>query len=269
MSVYFDLTPRHLPFTIESLGVNWNQLPVQRPDGYPDYHWLQTQSGQGEIFVGDHRYLLKKNAGILIAPFTPHTYAAIGETPWVTAFTTIGGIFADRIGVWLQGNNVIYIEDASDLLQWQLTLVHDFEHHQISSQGLALEAYHFLLKISEHLDYPDHSEHKLFEQYMRPTIVFIEAHYAEDLSVESLAENIFVTPQYLTRLFQRFFDMSVSVYLSRFRIKKSKELLVTKKETEIQVISQLAGFKSSSHFIATFKKFTGQTPAAFRKLYNN
>lgn len=269
MPLYFDLTSHKLPFTIESLGSDWPQLPVQRPEGHPDYHWLQTQSGEGELFVGDKRFLLKKNSGILIAPFTPHTYAPLGDTPWITAFTTISGIFSDKIGVWFQGNNVIYIEDGGDILAWLQKLVSDFEHKRTTTQGLALEAYRFLLQISDHLDYPDHSEHKLFDQYMRPTIVYIEEHFAEDLSVEALADNIFVTPQYLTRLFQRFFDMSVSVYLSRFRIKKAKELLVTKKETEIQVISQLAGFKSSSHFIATFKKITGQTPAAFRKLYNN
>lgn len=55
MSIYFRNTPVSAPFIFESLGNHWKQDTVLRPDGYPYYHYLQTEKGCGRIEVqGEH-----------------------------------------------------------------------------------------------------------------------------------------------------------------------------------------------------------------------
>ena len=51
MSIYFRNTPVSAPFMFESLGNHWNQDNISRPDGYPYYHYLQTEKGTGRIEV--------------------------------------------------------------------------------------------------------------------------------------------------------------------------------------------------------------------------
>ena len=51
MSIYFRNTPVSAPFMFESLGNHWNQVNIFRPDGYPYYHYLQTEKGTGRIEV--------------------------------------------------------------------------------------------------------------------------------------------------------------------------------------------------------------------------
>ena len=68
MSIYFRNTPVSAPFMFESLGNHWNQVNIFRPDGYPYYHYLQTEKGTGRIEVRGKFYTLGANEGILIAP---------------------------------------------------------------------------------------------------------------------------------------------------------------------------------------------------------
>ena len=74
MSIYFRNTPVSAPFMFESLGNHWNQVNIFRPDGYPYYHYLQTEKGTGRIEVRGKFYTLGANEGILIAPGVPHSY---------------------------------------------------------------------------------------------------------------------------------------------------------------------------------------------------
>ena len=88
----------------------------------------------------------------------------------------------------------------------------------------------------------------------------IESHLSDPLNVDDLAEQLHITPQYLTRLFQRFVGSSVRSYISVLRIRRAKELL-------IDGIAALCGYRDVSYFISVFRQQTGTTPKQFRKLY--
>ena len=47
MTIYFRNTPLREPFTFESVGNHWDQEEIDRADGYPLYHYLQTEPGSG------------------------------------------------------------------------------------------------------------------------------------------------------------------------------------------------------------------------------
>jgi len=87
------------------------------------------------------------------------------------------------------------------------------------------------------------------------------------LTAAELSRKVYVTPQYLSRLFGRFLGCSVYEYLTSYRITKAKELLFNNPRMEIQIIAGRVGFEDASHFIAMFKKMTGVTPVEFRTLY--
>ena len=104
-----------------------------------------------------------------------------------------------------------------------------------------------------------------WEKYVRPVLQLIEAHYMEDLTADQLCQQVYVSPQYLSRLFVRYLGCSVYEYLTSYRITKAKELLLTRRERKIQEIGRDVGYTDSSHFIVMFRKLTGMTPSQFRK----
>ena len=51
MPIYFNSAPVDFPFQFDSIGNNWDQEPTMRPDGFPVYHYLQTQEGSGILTI--------------------------------------------------------------------------------------------------------------------------------------------------------------------------------------------------------------------------
>ena len=94
----------------------------------------------------------------------------------------------------------------------------------------------------------------LYLRYVAPVIEEIETCYSLPLTVAQLSRQVFVTPQYLSRLFQRFLGCSVYEYLMTCRINRAKELLLTAPRMEVQEIAAQTGFSDPSHFIAMFRK---------------
>jgi YesN/AraC family two-component response regulator len=66
---------------------------------------------------------------------------------------------------------------------------------------------------------------KRFSPLIEDTLGFIHAHYADDLSLESLAARVPVNPSHLSRTFKKETGGNLVEYIARTRIEKAKELL--------------------------------------------
>ena len=91
--------------------------------------------------------------------------------------------------------------------------------------------------------------------------------YDTRLTVPELSRSVYITPQYLSRLFRRFLGCSTYEYLMNYRITRAKEMLRANPGMGVADIAHMVGFEEPSHFIVMFKKAVGMTPLAFRNLY--
>ena len=64
MPIYFRNTPVTEPFTFDSIGNNWIQDQMNRPKGYPKYHYLQTEKGRGILTVSYTHLDVYKRQGL-------------------------------------------------------------------------------------------------------------------------------------------------------------------------------------------------------------
>lgn len=103
------------------------------------------------------------------------------------------------------------------------------------------------------MDFPRKYQQSPVGKYVEPVLRLIETHYMEDLTAEKLCRQVYVSPQYLSRLFVRYLGCSVYEYLTNYRITKAKELLLMRRDRKIQEISHDVGYTDSSHFIVMFK----------------
>lgn len=93
---------------------------------------------------------------------------------------------------------------------------------------------------------------------------FISEHLGENLSVATLAENFYVSPNYFSRLFKRVEGEGCNEYIVKKRIEKSKTLLET---TTLKTgrIAMLVGYNDTNYFSIAFKKHTGVSPTKYRE----
>lgn len=265
MTVYFNLTSTSLPISVESLGNQWSQVSLQRMQGYPLYHWLQTETGKGEIWIENKKIILEEKEGILIAPFVPHAYYPLGDD-WVTNFITFEGHLKNHFNEILSNQTYILAKDQENFafskhIQQMITVFED----EAQRLNLSVLCYQFLLQLGQAQE--PIQEHPLFQKYIEPGIKEIQTNYHDSLTVEEIAQKLFISSQYFTRLFKKFMNQSPYQYLIDFRIRQAKELLINEPDLPVQTIATKVGFDSTSQFIHVFKKRTQSTPKKFRSLY--
>ncbi|MCL2125952.1 MAG: AraC family transcriptional regulator [Oscillospiraceae bacterium] len=95
------------------------------------------------------------------------------------------------------------------------------------------------------------------------TTNYIKKNYSEKLSLDSLAREVFLSKSYLSSIFKKETGMSLTAYITKVRVEKSKKLLL-ENNTSLAYISSQCGFKDQSYFTKVFKKETGVSPKRFR-----
>jgi two-component system response regulator YesN len=93
---------------------------------------------------------------------------------------------------------------------------------------------------------------------------YVEEHYAESITLNTMAEIVYLSPSYLSSLFKSKQGQSFIDFLTEKRIEKAKSLLLYSDE-KIQVISDSTGFTNIRHFNRVFKTITNRTPSEFRE----
>ena len=95
-------------------------------------------------------------------------------------------------------------------------------------------------------------------------IQYINQHYDENISLELIAQYLFVNASYLSRTFKKNTGYSVVGYINSKRISQARFYL---SETKLAVtqIAFLVGFNSLSYFIVVFKRSIGCTPHEYRE----
>lgn len=92
---------------------------------------------------------------------------------------------------------------------------------------------------------------------------FVNQHLADDLSVSSIAESQFVSPNYFSRLFKRVTGEGCNEYIVRKRMEKASMLLETT-NFNTGKIAKMVGYNDSNYFSITFKKHFGTSPTYYR-----
>lgn len=93
---------------------------------------------------------------------------------------------------------------------------------------------------------------------------YLDAHYAEKLTLDDLAQRFYINKFYLARVFKEQFGASVNGYLLQLRITHAKRLLRFT-DWSIERIGQECGMNDANYFSRAFKKVEGMPPGQFRR----
>jgi len=93
---------------------------------------------------------------------------------------------------------------------------------------------------------------------------YINEHYSEDVSLNSLSKVFYLNPSYISRSFKIVHGLSFSEYRNMVRLQHAARLLKTTK-LSLSEIAEKCGFKTTNGFSAVFKSHTGYSPSAYRK----
>ena len=101
--------------------------------------------------------------------------------------------------------------------------------------------------------------------YTQKIIAYISRHFRQPVTMEMLAEEVGITPNYLSKVFKDSCGMTVLEYLSLTRINYAKKLLTQSSENIIDVAMD-SGYNNTANFNKAFKKYTALTPKQYRAM---
>lgn len=97
-------------------------------------------------------------------------------------------------------------------------------------------------------------------------IHYIHNHYQEEINLDGLAQQFFVSPYYLCREFKKHTNSTIIQYLNVTRIMNAQRKMM-ETDKNITEISKETGFSNITHFNRVFKAVAGMTPSMYRKVY--
>ncbi len=93
---------------------------------------------------------------------------------------------------------------------------------------------------------------------------YIKEHFREPLSLQQIADHIFVSRGYLSNIFNEVTGMKLTEYINIQRINYAKELL-TNSDDSITEIANSCGFENITYFERIFRQTTGETPLKYKQ----
>lgn len=247
---------------IESCKSNHSYGPALR-SGYMIHYVLE---GKGIFKVKGKTYHLEKDQGFLIEPNVLIYYEADKEYPWQYTWIGFNGTKAKDYlkRTTLSTDNPIFsFPEDNNLLDSLNSIV--LASKMISNRNLIIlsRLYEFLYLLCEYLPNHEVMTTDRPKNYIEETLLFIHQNYADNITIQDIANHVCIDRSYLHRLFKKFVNTSPQEYLLSLRMEKAASLLTTS-TLRISDISRSVGYTDALLFSKTFKKTKGLNPSEFR-----
>lgn len=133
-----------------------------------------------------------------------------------------------------------------------------FELH--TKQSL-LQIFHSFVQNSEPTSLPAQNSKSLL---IKSVLDYVEKNYAENISLQDMAQYAHISKEYLCRIFNTMSDTTPVEYLNRYRVRQSSAMLVHT-DKSVSDIALSCGFNNSSYFNKLFMRYMGCTPSEYRR----
>ena len=103
---------------------------------------------------------------------------------------------------------------------------------------------------------------KIPNLFVQKAADYIKLNYSEKISIKEIADQLYLSPNYLSELFKKHTGKTISEYLTEYRLEKACQLL-DHAEYRVGDVSGMVGIHDGRYFSNMFKKKYGMTPTEY------
>ncbi len=245
--------------------------------GIPEAIMIYCQGGQGRLQLAGQLLQIVRGDLLAIAPGLPHAYGANPQDPWLIQWLHFRG---DAVSSLLAecglapDSPILHLrDDRSDcqaaasarsvgplLAQCREAIGAEFSlAHQLLAAASLQELFARLILYSR-----CGNESLNRNADIESAIAYMQAHFAEKLTLDQLAALCSLSKYHFIRQFKARTDLTPLAWLNQLRLRRACEQLETTRAS-IQEISQKLGFASPYYFSTAFRQATGLSPRTYRQ----
>ena len=144
----------------------------------------------------------------------------------------------------------------------------DYYHQTVLSLSLAKLLVHFSQMVISQIKTAPLKSDVLYPPSLQKALLYVQKHYKQKISLESIADAAGVSVQHVIRLFRKHLDITPLEYVNRTKVLHAIDML---RNTDLTVkeISYELGFDNPNYFSRLFKKEEKMTPVETRKRIQN
>jgi AraC-like DNA-binding protein len=230
------------------------------------------KEGNGSHLIGERQYktlkgdILIYNEGVLHDeygnPETNMSVFCLGITnvklPWLPKNHLVS---KESSYVLRSGKDASEIESLLEMMYSQIS-EEKVGAEEICSYLLSALLTH-ILQIPQENHILTKSEESLLSNSIK---AYIDEHYLEEISLNSLSETLHISPYYVAHVFKESTGFSPIQYIIRRRIGEAQSLLINTNES-VTNIAGIVGYDNTSYFTTLFSKTVGMSPKKYRQLW--
>lgn len=282
--MFFDLFDIRTTRIVMGSNIIHYEKGFIHPDRTLNFHdIIWYMSGECELFVGEMAFDIKPD-DVVVVPAGRHHFSQTRSTPNTTiCYIHFFQTPHDRLTDWSSGKAETYYERYSidrieEIPKTVLlpTVIHTAGHENIhrlfkkittcSCSALTderFETFFTMNRLLMSLQYCRINGNKPADPLIAQIINDITKFKQYTLSLESVAQQVNVSPATLARRFRNTTGMSFHKYFMKLRMDAARSLLLTP-YCSIKEVANTLGFYDEFHFSKTFKQFYGISPSVFR-----
>jgi AraC-like DNA-binding protein len=246
-------------------NVSSYQLPAHF---HEDYQFMLVETGAREIsFRGDRR-IFGGNYLTIVNPGETHSTGCHGECG--SSFKTMHLPAA----VWTKSSNELGIPATDPLFPFEVEnsyVLRTFArlHEAVAGEGNTLRSAELLTEFIDvlvsscRLRRRRRGEAKGDDRRLNLVRHYIEDNYAQNVTLEELADLAGLSKFHLLRSFSQFAGMPPHAFQTRLRLNRAKKLLSQGKP--LKQVAAAVGFADASHFGKHFLRIIGFTPKFYQQ----
>lgn len=226
--------------------------------------------GNAVFKIEDQSINVKKDDLIIINPNVEHSESSLGDEAFEYICIGIGNLkfssFGDNTNVDEPFFCCNLAEEQSIVLEYLNLLFNELAKKDKNYELYCDNIFSVLLEVMRKTEkqFLLSDSHHRTSSSMIAVKKYIDAHYSEDITLDTLSELTFMNKFHLAHSFKKHIGVSPIQYLIARRLDNAK-LLITTTNYSIEKISMILGFNSSSYFSQIFKRQVGMTPKEYKK----
>lgn len=240
---------------------------------HEEFEILISLNNEGKFFVREHGYALRFGMVFILPPFEIHRCFCKGKQDYERCIIHFSKDVLQKMSTSVSdltdlfGAGPIVCQARDDVLSQILSdipcLLKESGTHFGDDIERNLRFETLLLRIARIVHSRNVSAIAALENDWRVEQIldYIHQHYAENITLDSVARELFMSKSRLSQIFKSATGFSLGDYVIMYRIKRACTLLQSGER--VQDVAIAVGFRSSTHFIRTFKARIGCSPKKF------
>lgn len=235
--------------------------------GCKGFHIIHAvSSGRGVLKIGDMVYNVGPGDVFYIPPDKEIIYRADENDPWEYRWVGFVGTKATVTlnETVLPGKICAAAQDLKALWE-RMQQIYDCACERNDRGDLMAlgHMYFFLAEILKQYG-AQGSNGDVAAEFVHRATDYIREHYAQSITIDDICQQLSISRSYLYKLFRRYYGVSPSNYLIRFRLEKARELLGAQ-QCPINEVAERVGFSDHPYFTKRFRMVYDMTPREYAR----